>query len=90
MVQAYIMRMPRMQVYLPEDLYREVKRRRLPVSELLQQAVRTELDRERKREELDRYLEALIAEVGEPGPEAVAEADAMVERILRHQRQEAS
>lgn len=71
-----------MQVYLPEHLYREVKERGLPASELLQQAVEAEVRRRRLNEELDRYLEELIAEVGEPSPEAQAEADAIARRIL--------
>ena len=37
--------MPRMQVYLPDELYNLVKKRRLPASELLQKAVRAELRR---------------------------------------------
>jgi hypothetical protein len=39
---VYPRRMPRMQVYLPADLYELVKKRGLPASELLQEAVRTE------------------------------------------------
>lgn len=39
----YSRRMPRMQVYLPGDLYAEVKQRGISRSELLQQAVRAEL-----------------------------------------------
>jgi hypothetical protein len=35
-----------MQVYLPDDLYKAVKERRLPASELLQEAVRAELRRQ--------------------------------------------
>ena len=34
-----------MQVYLPDELYRLVKKRRLPASELLQSAVRAEVRR---------------------------------------------
>ncbi len=37
--------MPRLQVYLPDDLYEELKRRALPASELLQIAVRAEIRR---------------------------------------------
>ena len=37
--------MPRMQVYLPDDLYDLVKARGLPASELLQKAVRAEVRR---------------------------------------------
>ena len=41
-----VRRMPRMQVYLPDELYRLVKARRLPASELLQKAVRAEVHRQ--------------------------------------------
>ena len=41
------MRMPRLQVYLPDDLYDQLKARGLPASELLQTAVRAELERQR-------------------------------------------
>lgn len=58
--------MPRMQVYLPDDLYDEVKSRNLPASELLQEAVRAEVDRQRAIEAADEYLTELIEEVGEP------------------------
>ena len=45
------------------------------------------VDSERRREllrETDRYLAELIAEVGEPSPEVVAEAEAWADRIERH------
>ena len=58
--------MPRLQVYLPDDLYAEVKSRGLPASELLQGAVRAELRRRRLLEATDQYLAELVAEVGEP------------------------
>ena len=58
--------MPRLQVYLPDDLYAEVKSRGLPASELLQGAVRAELRRRKLLEATDQYLAELVAEVGEP------------------------
>lgn len=58
--------MPRIQVYLPDDLYAEVKSRGLPASELLQKAVRAELRREELLRATDEYLAELVAEVGEP------------------------
>ena len=58
--------MPRIQVYLPDDLYAEVKSRGLPASELLQKAVRAELRREELLQATDEYLAELVAEVGEP------------------------
>jgi hypothetical protein len=72
-----------MQVYLPDELYRAVKDRKLPASELLQEAVRAELHRQDLLEETDRYLDDLIAQVGEPSPEAVARAEALSRRIRR-------
>lgn len=72
-----------MQVYLPDDLHRAVKERGLPASELLQEAVRAELRRQDLLAETDRYVGELRAEVGEPSPEAVARAEALVGRIER-------
>lgn len=75
------MRMPRLQVYLPDDLYDQLKARGLPASELLQTAVRAELERQRALEAADRYVEELVSEVGDPTPEEVARADAIVRKI---------
>jgi post-segregation antitoxin (ccd killing protein) len=58
--------MPRVQVYLPDDLYDELKRRNLPASELLQVAVRAELERRQALDATGEYLAELAAEVGEP------------------------
>ena len=73
--------MPRIQVYLPEALYREVKERRLPASELLQEAVRAELRRQELLAEADRYLSELVEEVGQPSPAAVGRAEALSKRV---------
>jgi hypothetical protein len=73
--------MPRLQVYLPDDLYDQLKARGLPASELLQTAVRAELERQRALEAADQYVEELVAEVGDPTPEEVARADAIVRQI---------
>lgn len=75
--------MPRMQVYLPIELHEEVKTRKLPASELLQDAIRAELRRQQLHYETDRYLAELIAEVGPPTEEEIAEAEALVARIQR-------
>lgn len=73
--------MPRMQVYLPDDLYRAIKERNLPASELLQEAVAAELRRVEFNEQADAYLEELIADVGEPSARERARADAIARRI---------
>jgi len=76
-----LIRMPRLQVYLPNDLYKQLKARDLPASELLQTAVRAELERQRTLEATDEYVEELVSEVGEPTAEEVARADGIVRKI---------
>lgn len=70
-----------MQVYLPDDIYEQVKTRHLPASELLQKAVRAEVRRLDLLGETDAYLTDLIAEVGEPSPQEQARAEAIAHRI---------
>ncbi len=76
--------MPRMQVYLPDDLYRAVKDRGLPASELLQEAVRIELGRRELIEASDDYLTELLSEVGQPSDADTARAEAIARRPARH------
>jgi post-segregation antitoxin (ccd killing protein) len=73
--------MPRLQVYLPDELYRAVKERHLPASELLQGAVRVELRRQELLDETDRYLTELVEEVGEPSQASVARAESLARRV---------
>ena len=73
--------MPRLQVDLPDELYRAVKERRLPASELRQGAVRVELRRQQLLEETDRYLAELVDEVGEPSPASAARAERLAQRV---------
>lgn len=73
--------MPRLQVYLPDDLYEELKARGLPASELLQEAVRAELRRLELAGEADRYIARLTEQVGSPTAEQQARADAISRRI---------
>jgi post-segregation antitoxin (ccd killing protein) len=82
--------MPRMQVYLPDDLYQQVKERSLPASELLQEAVRAELQRQELLEQTDAYLAELVAEVGEPSARELARAEAIARRIRDHHAEQAS
>ena len=81
--------MPRMQLYLPDDLYEMVKARGLPASELLQKAVRAELRRLDLLDENARYLAELEREVGEPAPAQRARAKAAVDRIAKRARRKA-
>lgn len=73
--------MPRMQVYLPKDLYKTVKGRRLPASELLQDAVRAEMRRRELEAATEKYLTELAAEAGEPTPRQRARAAAVARGI---------
>lgn len=77
-------------MYLPQDLYRQVKRRGLPASELLQAAVRAELQRQHLCAEADRYLEALRGEVGEPSTSEASRAKAIARRVRAQQLRKAS
>lgn len=77
----YTRRMPRMQVYLPDELYKVVKEQHLPASELLQDAVRAELHRQKLLAETDRYVEELVNEVGEPSAQAAARANRLAAEI---------
>jgi len=73
--------MPRMQVYLPDDLYGRVKAAGLPASELLQAAVRAELRRRDLDAATDGYLEELAAEVGAPTAAERARAEAIARAV---------
>ncbi len=75
--------MPRMQVYLPEDLYEAVKGRALRASELLQRAVQAEVRRLDLLAETNRYLAELSAEVGEPSAKDRARASRLVRKLAR-------
>lgn len=58
--------MSRLQVYLPDELHRQLKEHGLAASELLQRAVRDEVRRRELEAATDTYLAELIDEVGEP------------------------
>lgn len=73
--------MPRLQVYLPDDLHYQVKKQGLSPSELLQQAVRAELHRRELDAAADSYLAELIEEVGEPTVADVEYARRFVDQL---------
>ena len=72
-----------MQVYLPEELHRQVKDRQLPVSELLQRALQAELRRLDLLAETERYVTALTEDVGIPTAAERRRALAAARRIAR-------
>lgn len=79
--------MPRLQVYLPDELHKAVKKHGLPASELLQAAVRTELHQRKLRAASKKYWAAVEAEVGEPSRADHAWAAEVMTRITtRRQR----
>ena len=71
----------RMQVYLPTDLYEIVKERGLPLSELLEEAVRTEVRRQELQSAIRSYTSELAAQVGQPGRRTQGRAVAVAQRI---------
>ena len=75
--------MPRLQVYLPDDLFEAVKTHELPASKLLQGAVRTELREREASEEARRYAAALIEHFGEPSAEDCAWAEKLSQDVRR-------
>jgi post-segregation antitoxin (ccd killing protein) len=79
-------RMPRMQVYLPDDLYQAVKDRRLVASELLQRAIRAECLRLDLLARTDSFADELADEVGEPSPAQQERAVVVGRRLARRPR----
>lgn len=73
--------MPRMQVYLPDALYKHVKKRGLHASELLQNAVRAEVKRQELLAQTDRYLKDVVAKVGMPSAADRVKARTLAARI---------
>jgi hypothetical protein len=78
-----------MQIYLPDDLYKLVKARGLPASELLQKAVRAELRRLELLSATDRYVADLVAEVGPPPAAQRTRAAAVARRLARRPARQA-
>lgn len=83
--------MPRIQIYLPDDLYEVVKSRGLPISELSQDAVRAALRREQLRSETEAYLDELAATLGgPPSGKELSSADRWIDKAAAPRRRRAS
>lgn len=83
--------MPRIQIYLPDDLYDAVKSKGLPISEISQEAVRSQLRREQLRAESQAYLDDLAARLGGPPSEKeLAAADRWIDKPITPRRRRAS
>ena len=75
-----------MQVYLPVELYKLVKARRLPASKLQQDAVRAEVRRLELLAEADKYLADLVTQVGKPTARQRARSRAVAQQIVGRTR----
>ncbi len=73
--------MPRVNIWLPEDLHRAAKNLHLPLSELAQRAIAAEVERHRKVAALDAYLADLDNELGPATSDQVAEAETWVGKL---------
>jgi hypothetical protein len=78
-----------MRVTLPADVYAALKRHKLVASELLQNAVRSELRRRSLEVATDEYLRELVAEVGQPSPRQLRRAASVARRIAKRHRRNA-
>lgn len=76
------MRMPRVNVYLPEELAVEAKAAGLQVSELTQAAIRAELDRRNRAAALQEFLVELDGRQGPATADEMAQADRWAEAVV--------
>jgi len=74
--------MARVNISMPEDVYRRARRAGLNISQLAQRAVGAELDRLAKIAALDAYLAELEAEFGPVGEVEQIEASHWADRVL--------
>ncbi len=79
---VYTIRMARVNITMPDDLYSQAKEARLNVSQLAQQAVAAELSRLAKIAALDRYLAELESEHGPTSDSERSDAKVWVDQIL--------
>lgn len=80
------MRMARVNITMPEDLYQQAKQARLNISQLAQRAVADELARLAKITELDAYLAELEASLGPTSDAERADAKAWADRVVGKRR----
>ena len=82
MWRVYSVRMARVNISLPDELYHRAKGAGLSVSKLARDAIIQELERLAKIAALDEYLAELEAELGPISPEDQARADALLRRMM--------
>ncbi|MDA8285109.1 MAG: type II toxin-antitoxin system CcdA family antitoxin [Actinomycetota bacterium] len=76
------MRMARVNITMPDELYSQARQTGLNVSQLAQLAVAAELQRQAKIAELDAYLAELQNEIGPTSDDERAEACAWADKAL--------
>lgn len=79
--------MARVNISLPDELYRRAKEEGINISQLAQHAVAEELTRLAKIAAVDRYLAELEVEEGPLDPQKLAEAEARVDRLIARRSQ---
>jgi post-segregation antitoxin (ccd killing protein) len=80
------MRMARVNITMPDDLYQQARQARLNISRLAQRAVADELARLAKVAELDAYLSELEASLGPTTDAERADAKAWADQALGQRR----
>ena len=78
----YHMRMARVNITMPDELYVKARGAGLNISRVAQDAIRAELDRLEKVTELDAYLAELETKLGPPSDGERAEAWAWADKIF--------
>ena len=78
--------MPRMQVYLSDELYDIVKSQGLSPSGLLQDAVRAHCERQEKIRSAQEYVQEVFAELGPPTAEETEWAENKAREIIESLR----
>jgi len=79
---VYSMRMARVNITMPDELYRQAKRAGVNISKVAQAGVSAELDRIRKIAALDAYLAELEAELGPTSAAERAAANEWADRVV--------
>ena len=79
---VYPVRMARVNITIPDDLYHQARGAGLNISQLAQRAVSTELSRLAKIAELDTYLAELETELGPTNEAQRTEATAWADKLF--------
>ncbi len=80
----YTWGMPRVTIDVPAEIHQALAERHLSTEEVLEGLLCRELRRLELLGDAERYVELLVAEVGEPSPEEHLRAEAFAERVEQH------